>query len=146
MRAAVIITLAVGLASSTGSLFPPGPWYAGLTHPLGTPPATAFPIIRTLMYVAMAVAAWLVWQSAGFGRALALFTLQLVLNAAWMPTAFGAHLLEGSVVVIIALWLTLAATIIECWFANRAASILLWPCLAWITYVGYLAIGLALLN
>lgn len=145
-RAAAIVAVAVALTSFTGSLFPPGAWYTGLNQPIGTPPDIAFPIAWTLLYIAMAVAAWLVWRSVGLGRALGLFTLQLVLNAAWMPITFGAHLLVGSVIVIAAIWLVLTATVIEFWFANRAASLLLWPYLAWITYAGYLAIGLAILN
>ncbi len=146
VRAAAICAFGVALASVTGSLFPPGQWYAQLNQPLGTPPDIAFPIAWTLLYIAMAVAAWLVWRSVGFGKALKLFTLQLVLNAAWTPISFGAHLLVGSVVLIIAIWLALAATIVEFWFANRVASLLLWPYLAWSTYAAYLAIGLALLN
>jgi tryptophan-rich sensory protein len=43
----------------------------------------------------MALAAWLVWRNAGLSGAalpLALFALQLVLNAAWTPVFFGLRL------------------------------------------------------
>lgn len=146
LRAAAIAVLAVAAASAFGSLFPPGAWYDQLNQPAGTPPDIAFPIVWTTLYVLMAIAAWLIWKSVGWGAALTLFTAQLVLNAAWTPVFFGAHLLVGSVIVIIAIWLVLVATIIEFWFANRVASILLWPYLAWVTYATYLAIGLAVLN
>lgn len=130
----------------TGALYHPGPWYAQLSHPAGTPPDLAFPIAWTLLYIAMAIAAWRVWRVRGIGGELGLFVVQLALNALWMPTAFGAHRLGLALIVVIALWITLAVTLYRFWAADRVAGLLLVPYLLWVSYATYLAAGLVWLN
>ncbi|WP_348766190.1 TspO/MBR family protein [uncultured Salinisphaera sp.] len=145
-RAALVCGIAVALVSLTGAVFPPGAWYEQLNQPAGTPPDIAFPIAWTLLYIGMAVAAWRVWRAAGIGRALALFAAQLLLNALWMPVAFGAHALGWALIVIVALWLVLAATLAAFWRIDRLAGALLVPYLAWVSYAVYLNAGLLVLN
>ena len=94
----------------------------------------------------MAVAAWRIWRAVGIGRALALFAAQLLLNALWMPVAFGAHALAWALLVIVALWLVLAATLAAFWRIDRFAGVLLVPYLAWVSYAVYLNAGLLWLN
>ena len=145
-RAALVCGIAVALVSLAGAVFPPGAWYEQLNQPGGTPPDIAFPIAWTLLYIGMAVAAWRVWRAIGIGRALALFAAQLLCNALWMPVAFGAHALGWALLVIVALWLLLAATLSEFWRADRFAGLLLVPYLAWVSYAVYLNAGLLFLN
>lgn len=146
IRAAVVCGVAVALASLTGAFFPPGLWYAELTQPAGTPPDIVFPIAWTLLYIGMAIAAWRVWRAAGVGPALGLFALQLVLNALWMPVAFGAQALGWALLVIVALWLVIAAAVVVFWSRDRIAGLLLVPYLAWVGYASYLNAGLVWLN
>ena len=57
-----------------------------------------FAPVWTVLYVLMAVAAWLVWRRAGFrgaGVALSLFLAQLALNALWSYLFFGVHRAAG---------------------------------------------------
>ena len=61
-------------------------WYATLNKPSFTPPNWVFGPVWTLLYLMMAVSAWLVWSDPGLPRAripLILFIVQLALNAAW---------------------------------------------------------------
>lgn len=146
VRAALICGIVVALTSLTGAVFPPGGWYESLNQPAGTPPDVAFPIAWTLLYIAMAVAAWRVWRSAGVGAALGMFALQLVLNALWMPVAFGAQALGWAMLIIVALWIALTATLAAFWRADRLAGVLLAPYLAWVSYAVYLNAGLLWLN
>lgn len=146
VRAALVCGVVVALASLTGALFPPGIWYENLVRPAGTPPDAAFPIAWTLLYIAMAIAAWRVWRARGLGAELGLFVLQLVLNALWMPAAFGAHALGWALLVIVALWVALAATLATFWRADRLAGLLLLPYLVWVSYAVYLNAGLLWLN
>ncbi len=53
-------------AASVGGLFRPGEWYLQLQKPAWTPPGWLFAPVWTLLYIAMAVAAWLIWRRAGF--------------------------------------------------------------------------------
>ena len=61
-------------------------WYRTLQKPSWTPPDEVFAPVWTLLYAAMAVAAWLVWQRrqrTPVRGALGLWWLQLVLNVGW---------------------------------------------------------------
>lgn len=145
-RAALVCGVAVALVSLTGAIFPPGLWYEQLNQPAGTPPDVAFPIVWTLLYIGMAIAAWRVWRAEGVGRSLGLFALQLALNALWMPIAFGAQALFAALIVIVALWFALVATLVAFWRADKIAGLLLVPYLAWTSYAVYLNAGLFWLN
>lgn len=145
-RAAAIVGTLVALASLGGALCPPGVWYASLHKPPFTPPDFVFPIVWTLLYVLMAIAAWRVWRARGLHHALALFILQLCLNAAWMPVAFGMQRLGLALLVILALWGVLSATLRVFWRLNKVAGALLAPYLLWVTYAAYLNLGLVGLN
>ncbi len=146
VAAAAVCGIVVALTSLSGAIFAPGAWYESLDQPAGTPPDIAFPIVWTLLYIGMAIAAWRVWRARGIGRELGLFVLQLALNALWMPVAFGAHWLGAALVVILALWLALVATLHAFWRADKLAGLLLVPYLAWVSYAAYLNAGLLLLN
>ena len=144
--AAAVCGILVALTSLSGALAPPGDWYIALDQPPGTPPNAAFPIVWTLLYIAMAVAAWRVWRARGPGRELGLFVVQLALNALWMPVAFGAHALGWALLVIALLWVAIAATTAAFWRADRPAGLLFAAYLAWVSYALYLNAGLAWLN
>lgn len=144
--AAAVCGILVALVSLGGALFPAGDWYAALAKPPGTPPSYFFPLAWTLLYIGMAVAAWRVWRRRGIGRELGLFVLQLLLNAAWMPLAFGAHRLGLALLVAVALWVVVGATVRDFWRADSLAALLLLPYFAWMIYVIYLNIGLLGLN
>jgi len=90
--AAVIALALVAAAAATGARFRPGAWYASLRKPPWTPPDRVFAPVWTLLYVAMAVAAWWAWRH-GRGPLLAagagLWVAQLAANAAWSWLFFG---------------------------------------------------------
>jgi benzodiazapine receptor len=141
--------LACFAAAAVGALFPPGEWYLGLERPLLTPPGWVFGPVWTTLYTLMAVAAWLVWRARGLAGArgpLALFAIQLVLNAAWSPLFFGAHALGWALVEITALWLAIAATLAAFGRVRPLAAALLAPYLAWVSLALWLNLGFWRLN
>lgn len=144
--AAAVCGILVALASLAGSLSMDPHWYNGLDHPAGTPPDATFPIVWTLLYILMAVAAWRVWRARGLGLQMGLFVIQLLINALWMPVAFGAHALVWAILVALVLWLAVAATLQQFWQVDRLAGALFGLYLLWATYALYLSIGLAWLN
>jgi benzodiazapine receptor len=70
--------------------------------PAAYPPGTGWysAPVWTVLYLLMAVAAWLVWRSGHARRneALVLFAVQLVANAAWSPLF--ATVLNASIVAL----------------------------------------------
>lgn len=154
-RAAGVLLLSLALVAAvaiSGALINAGAvdgWYAEADKPPGTPPGWVFGPVWTTLYAAMAVAAWLVWRAAGprgAAAALGLYAGQLALNAAWTPVFFGAEQLVGGLVVIVALDLTIAATLVTFWRHSRPAAALLVPYLTWALYATYLNAGIAVLN
>ena len=82
------------LAAATGAAFRPGDWYERLAKPPWRPPNWLFGPAWAILYLTIAVSGWLVWRTAGLAGAvlpLAIYLMQLVLNAAWTPIFFGLH-------------------------------------------------------
>jgi tryptophan-rich sensory protein len=131
----VTFLAACGAAAATGSFFPPGSWYLGLTKPTWTPKGWVFPVVWTTLYVLMAVAAARVAGLAlpGAGLALGLWSVQIALNALWTPVYFGAHRMRAGSVIIGLLWLAVAATMLAFFRIDLIAGLLLVPYLVWVT-------------
>lgn len=119
--------------AAAGALFRPGDWYAGLKKPRWTPPDWLFPVIWAFLYVAMAVAAARIAALPLTGQALGLWTVQITINTLWSGVFFGLRKMALGGIVIAALWLALAATIVAFWAHDRIAALLLAPYLAWVT-------------
>ena len=95
----------------------------------------------TLLYAMMAVAAWLVWRTGGFRvhrTALALFLVQLAVNALWSWLFFAWHLGALAFADIVLLWVLIAATIVAFWRVRPLAGALLIPYLLWVSFAGAL--------
>ena len=115
-------------------------WYSGLRKSSWTPPSRAFGPVWTLLYAQMAYSAHRVARSSDPGRrrALALWWLQLGLNAAWTPVFFGARRTGAGAVIICALLPAVAATASASGRVDRSAGLLYAPYLAWSTYAAAL--------
>ena len=128
-------------ASGTAVFVSTGGWYAALHKPPWNPPAWIFGPAWSLLYVIMAVAAWLVWREGGWKRqrlALTFFLIQWLLNTLWTPLFFGLHRSGPAFGEIILLWLVLSVTLMLFWQASKLAGVLLVPYLAWITFAATL--------
>ncbi|HOT36268.1 MAG TPA: tryptophan-rich sensory protein [Candidatus Latescibacteria bacterium] len=133
----VLFLIVVFSVSVIGGLFTAssvGTWYEGLAKPSWRPPNWLFGPVWTILYAMMAVSAWLVWKKAGFGSALLMFAVQLLINGIWSPVFFGAQSLGGGLVVIVALWFAIVGTIAMFWPVSLAAALLLLPYLAWVSF------------
>ena len=133
-------------ASSSGAFFAPGEWYASLNKPSFNPPGWVFGPVWTALYLSMGVSAWLIWRRGNARGALALWSLQLVLNASWTPVFFGLHWLGVALCIIIAMWLAILATLLAFWRVRRPAALLLVPYLMWVGFATVLNAALWHLN
>lgn len=112
-------------------------WYDQLDKPSFNPPSWVFSPVWTTLYLLMGVAAWLVWRhrdSRARTVALALFGVQLVLNAAWTPIFFGAEAPGWALIEQLALNGAALATAVAFWRIDRRAGALLVPYLAWLGF------------
>jgi tryptophan-rich sensory protein len=97
--------------------------------------------VWTILYLLMAVSAWLVWSRQveyPVRIPLVLFFSQLVFNLLWSGIFFGARRPGWALVEIVVLWALILATMILFWGVSRAASLLLVPYAIWVLYAAVL--------
>lgn len=144
----LLVNAAVAFGGSLASASGVDGWYAEAAKPGWTPPSWVFAPVWTVLYVMMAVAAWLIWRRHG-GRAartaLVLYGVQLALNAAWTPVFFGAERLGLALAIILALEVALVATVVAFHRLTPWVAWLLGPYLAWVLYATTLNAGVAAL-
>lgn len=144
------ICLGIGVVGSLSTKPEIAGWYAGLAKPFWTPPPLVFPIAWTALYILMAIAFWRLWDrtapSMGRSRAMTLFGVQLVLNAAWSPVFFGWHGIRTGLVIIALMVVAIAATILSASRVDRIAGWLLVPYLCWVLYASTINAGVVALN
>lgn len=127
----------IGAAGSVDS----ATFYRQLARPAWAPPAALFGPVWTTLYLMMAVAAWLVVRAQGWARArpaIALYALQLALNALWTWLFFRWHLGAVAMIEILVLWVLVLLTAWLFWRARRLAGLLLLPYLAWVGFAAAL--------
>jgi benzodiazapine receptor len=158
MKLAVVVKFIVCLAVTflaplIGSLFTRqavSDWYVHLNKPFFTPPGWLFGPVWTVLYLLMAVAAFLIWQKGLDDTvvkiALALYMLQLVLNALWTPIFFGAKMPLLAFIEIIFLWIAIILTIIVFIRVSKPAAILLVPYILWTSFAAVLSFSIWRLN
>jgi benzodiazapine receptor len=143
MAAFIIWILGCLLVGISGSFYTraaiPG-WYRQLDKPQWTPPDWLFGPVWTLLYIAMGVAAALVWRQVRdfYSLPIGLFLLQLGLNWLWSYFFFHQKRIQKALVDLVLLWVALLATILTFWPYNPIAGWLLVPYLLWITFAGAL--------
>lgn len=137
------------LVGILGAQVDSGSYYAELTRPSWSPPSWLFGPVWTVLYLAMGVAAWLVWKDGGFrraGAALGLFLVQLVPNALWTWLFFGLRRPDLAFADIVVLWVLIAATIVAFRRWSGTAALLLVPYLLWVSFAAALNLALWRLN
>jgi len=124
-------------------------WYPNLLKPVGTPPPWVFGPVWSILYLVMAVAAWLVWRQrthADVRFTLALFMAQLILNGVWSLVFFGLRRPGAALAEIIILLAGIVITAVSFAAFSRLAFWLMTPYCAWVVYASYLNFGIWHLN
>jgi translocator protein len=142
----LVLCLAVGGLGGFATAQSVVDWYPALNKPSWTPPSWLFGPVWTVLYIMMAVAAWLVWKAGEAKGALLLFGAQLLLNLAWSFLFFGAKSPGLGLINICVLWLAIAATIFAFSLRSRIAGFMMVPYLAWVSFATALNTAIYLLN
>ncbi len=134
-------------ASLTGYFFPPGEWYASLNRPAFAPPNWVFGPVWTVLYILIALSGWLVWRQVGWrSRQVALWGVQMLLNALWTPLFFGLNWLALAAVEMALLWIAILACMAAFRHVSTTASWLMAPYLLWVSFALLLNLGFWWLN
>lgn len=145
----IIVPLLVGLLS--GSLSRSGTAaFQTINKPPLSPPAIVFPIVWTILFILMGIALYLVYDSdvseSKKKEAYSIFILQLIVNFFWPLIFFNLGAYWFAFIWLVILWILILRTIITFKEININAAYLLIPYLLWVTFAGYLNLGIALLN
>ena len=146
MIALGIFLVLTAAAAVTGGYFGPGTWYLSLAKPSWTPPGWAFPVVWTILYVMIAIAGWKAWQAQGVGLIVAVWALQLVLNATWSWIMFGQKNIGAALADAGGMWLSIAAFIALAWPVSQTAALLFMPYLVWVTIAFVLNLRILQMN
>jgi len=146
-----IVPLLVALGFASGWLSRSGfrnAWFRDLRKPWFMPPAWAFPVVWTTLYVLMGVAAARVIDRPGPAQpaALALFAGQFALNLLWSPLFFVGHRVRGALALIVVLDGAVVATAAAFAMVDAAAAWLLAPYLFWLALATALNAAILRLN
>ncbi len=152
---AIVVSEAAGIIGSVFTMPSIAGWYAGIVKPALNPPAWVFGPVWTTLYALMGIAAWLVWKQWDQGNpstklkvkiALAIFGLQLFLNAIWSIIFFGLQNPGWALIDIAALWLAIVWTMVVFYKISKPACYLLVPYLLWVSFASYLNYSIWMLN
>jgi tryptophan-rich sensory protein len=151
--AALAIFLALSFAAAfIGGLFTSASvngWYQTINKPTWTPPSWIFGPVWTLLYLSMALAAWLIWRrrdDANVTAALTLFVIQLALNAAWSAFFFGWQNPKLAFGDIVLLWSAILAAMIAFWRITAISGWLFAPYVLWVTFAAALNLAIWQMN
>ena len=144
--AGVVFAGSVAGAAAAGAAFNPSggataDWYRKLEKSPLNPPDAVFGPVWTVLYGLIGLAGFRIWRTdrgPGRTRALRLWGLQLVLNAAWSPLFFGAKRPAVALADLGGLLVANAALLAEARKLDRTSSGLLVPYLAWCAFAAYL--------
>jgi benzodiazapine receptor len=158
MKLAIVIKFIICLiltfsAAFVGSIFTREAvpdWYATLNRPSFTPPNWLFSPVWTILYLLMAISAFIVWQK-GLANpavkiALILYLIQLILNALWSVIFFGLKLPLPAFIEIIMLWTAIAFTILAFARVSITAALILVPYILWVSFAAVLNFSIWFLN
>lgn len=124
--------------------------FALLRQPPLSPPGWLFPVVWTVLYTLMGIAAYRVWNADAHEsrkrRALVIYAAQLIINFFWTIVFFnlGAHLAAFAMIVL--LWLLIIACIVMFSHVDDTAGNLMIPYALWVSFAAYLNLGIYLLN
>jgi tryptophan-rich sensory protein len=145
----VVVCFAFAAIGSTATASNINEWYTQVKKPDWNPPNWIFGPVWSLLYLMMAVSAWLVWKDNLVSRcklALGLFAVQLILNSLWSVLFFGMKNIGGAAIEIVALWIAILLTMIAFSRFSKLAAALLVPYLLWVSFASFLNYTIWTLN
>ena len=148
-KAALYLVTPLAVGALSGFLSRSGmSQYSTLRQPPLSPPGWLFPIVWTILYLLMGISAFLISTSDSEDKTLALqlYKIQLSINFIWPLVFFLLHWYLAAFFVLVLLWYLVILMILAFGGIHPTAAKLQLPYLIWITYAGYLNLGIFILN
>lgn len=124
--------------------------FGKLQQPPFSPPGWLFPVVWTILYILMGIASYLVLESGKsqeeIQKAMNVYFYQLVVNFLWPIFFFSLGWYLFAFVWLLLLWVLVWITFLRFFSISKAAGYLLIPYLLWLTFAGYLNLGIWYLN
>lgn len=122
--------------------------YSTMYKPPLSPPGWLFPIVWTILYTLMGIAAYLVYTTEADKEAkttaLLTYAIQLIVNFIWPIIFFNLNAYWLAFAWILLLWYMIYLTIKRFYDINKTAGIIMIPYLLWVTFAAYLTLAIAL--
>lgn len=145
----VFLVLCIAVELAGGLMTTPNlkGYYELLKKPTWTPPGYVIGIIWQVLYISMAVAAWLVWRKVGwYHPAIVLFFVKLLFSLGWSYCFFVMQCPELAFQEIVAYWVIIAVTTFLFSRHSTIAALLMLPYLAWVTFAAWLNLTIWQMN
>ena len=124
--------------------------FQSLNQPPLSPPAWLFPVVWTILYVLMGIASYLVYtsdaESSDITKALSKYGYQLAVNFLWPIFFFTFKWYGFSFLWLVLLWILIWETMTLFFSISKPAGYLMIPYLVWVTFAGYLNLGIWYFN
>lgn len=124
--------------------------YEAVIKPPFSPPAIVFPIVWTILYVLMGLAAFFIYDRGlvkyNVREALKFYAMQLAVNFLWPIVFFRFQSFLTAFFVLVLLWLLVGITTAKFYRIRHSAGIIMLPYWLWCTFAAYLNFGIWFLN
>ena len=145
----ILLTMSIGGLSSYATMDGVTGWYTTLHKPSFNPPNYLFGPVWSLLYLLMGVSLSMILRaekSPARSKAIAAFTVQLILNFFWSIIFFRFHAVGIALVEIVLMWAAILRMIIAFYRVNKSASLIQIPYIAWVSFASILNAAIFYLN
>ncbi len=145
---ALLIPLVIGGLSAllTGGM----DTFKTLEKPPLSPPGWIFPLVWTVLYLAMGFASYLIYTAEApaykKNNALLFYGLQLFFNFFWSIIFFRWEMYLFAFIWLMIMWVLIIITTVKFFRIKHLAGYLMIPYLLWVTFAAYLNLGIYILN
>lgn len=124
--------------------------YDGLKKPIFTPPNIVFPIVWTILYIIMGIAAYRIYMNNKLGKSdfggYFYYLISLLINFLWPLIFFGLRLYGISFILIIILLAFVIVTTIKFLKVDKISGFLMIPYILWLSFAAVLNFYIWMLN
>ena len=146
----ILLAIPLGVGGAAALLSGGMNTYDVMKQPPLSPPGWLFPVVWTILYLLMGYASYRIYTSDSpreeKKQALTFYGAQLFVNFLWPIVFFRFQWYWAAFFLLAVLWVLIYLTMHLFSTIDETAEDLLIPYLLWVTFAGYLNLGVALLN